>query len=123
MVDEQPAGLTTNGIQKLVTSALVDAGIPVDAAPKKFNGDANLSVTIDTIKQPQLDVYVFTVEVEVAQDVQLTRETKYKWMMAGTWRRNIQGITSPDRIDIIEQALKQIVNLFVTDYRAVNPAK
>jgi len=68
-------------------------------------------------------VYVFTVTVEVAQDVQLTRDPKAKHLMSGTWRRDIQGITSPDRMDVIEQALKQMVNLFVKDYQAVNPAK
>ncbi|HXI73237.1 MAG TPA: hypothetical protein VNN22_23100 [Verrucomicrobiae bacterium] len=123
LVDVQPEGLTTNRMETLVKFALAEAGVPVDAVPKKFNGDANLSITIATIKQTQLDVYVFTVTVEVAQDVQLTRDPKSKHLMSGTWRPDIQGITSPDRVDVIEQALKQMVNLFVKDYQAVNPAK
>jgi hypothetical protein len=121
MVDEQPDGITTNSILKLVTAALADAGISTNAMPKKFNGDANLSITMDTLKDTQLDMYVFTVEVSVAQDVELTRQPHSKFSSAETWRRTLQGVTSPDRTDIIEQALKKCVDAFVADYRAVNP--
>jgi len=48
LVDVQPEGLTTNRMETLVKSALADARIPADAVPKKFNGDANLSITIAT---------------------------------------------------------------------------
>jgi hypothetical protein len=121
MVDEQPEGMTTNSLLAVVVAALTDAGIPTNAVPKKFNGDANLSITVDILKQPQLDVYVFTVEVVVTQDVKLTRLPHAEWSSSETWRRTIQGITSPDRTDVIEQALKKCVDAFVADYRAVNP--
>ena len=121
MMDEQPEELTTNSIQALVISALADAGIPTNAAPKKFNGDANLSITVDIIKQPQLDVYVFTVEVAVTQDVKLSRLPSARWLSSETWSRTLLGVTSPDRTDVIEQALKKCLNAFVADYRAVNP--
>jgi len=121
IIDEQPEGITTNSVETLVKSALADATIPVNASPKKFNGDANLSVTVDTIKQPQLDAYVFMVEVVVTQDVRLARDPHAPWTSAETWRRSLQGITSPDRTDVIQQALKQTLNRFIADYRAVNP--
>jgi hypothetical protein len=121
IVDEQPADITTNSIETLVTSALVEAGIPTNAVPKKLNGDANLFITVDILKQPQLDAYIFTVEVTVAQDVELTRQPHSKWSSAETWRRTLQGITTPDRTDIIEQALKKCMDAFVADYHAVNP--
>lgn len=121
IVDEHPAGVTTNHIESLVKSALTEAGIPADKEPTKSNGDANLSVTVDIIHQPQLDVYVFTTEVAVTQDVQLTRPVRVRGMAAETWRRTLQGVTSPDRLDVIDQALKQCVAAFVADYQAVNP--
>jgi hypothetical protein len=121
MVDAQPDGITTNSLMQLVTTALADAGIPTNPVPKKFNGDANLSITVDAVKDAQLDMYLFTVEVAVTQDVQLTRQPHSKWSSAQTWRRTLQGFTSPDRTDIIEQALKKCVDAFVADYRAVNP--
>ena len=107
----------------LVKSALAEAGIPTTAAPKRANGDANLSVTVDLIRQPQLDVYAFTVEVAVTQNVRLTRPARADAMSAETWRRTLQGITSPDRLDVVDLALKQCMNLFAKDYQAVNPGK
>ena len=121
LLDEQPDGITTNGVETLVKAALTEAGIPIHAVPKKFNGDANLSVTVDVIKQPQLGVYVFTVELAVTQDVKLTRLPQGDWSAAETWSRRLQGITSPDRTDVIDQAISKCVNAFVGEYRAVNP--
>lgn len=121
VVDEHLDDLTTNDINKLVTSRLAAAGITADAAPDSSNGDPNLSVTVDTIRQPQLDIYAFTVEVAVTQDVRLNRPGHFKGICAVTWRRTLQGITSPDRTDVIQQALKQCLDVFIEDYQTVNP--
>ena len=121
IVDEQPEGIATNSIETLVKTSLTDAGIPVQAEPQKANGDANLSIVIDTIKQPQLGIYAFTVEVSLTQDVRLSRLPHADGISAETWRKTLQGITSPDRMDVIQLALKQALKYFVTDYRAVNP--
>ena len=121
LIDVQPEGLTTDGINKMVKAALAKAKIAVDAEPKRDNGDANLSITVDTISQPQLGVYAFTVEVAVTQNVQLARQRNSTQAAARTWSKTIQGITTPDRIDVIEQALKQGLDRFAADYHAVNP--
>ncbi|HLX68724.1 MAG TPA: hypothetical protein VKV04_03765 [Verrucomicrobiae bacterium] len=120
-IDIQPEGLATNRIEKMVKTMLNGAGVPVDAEPNRANGDPNLSISVDTIKQPQLGVYVFMVEVAVTQDVQLTRRPHSAPVAARTWSKTIQGITTPDRTDVIEEALKQGVNRFIADYRAMNP--
>jgi hypothetical protein len=116
----QPEGLTTNSIIKGVKTALQEAGIPVDAEPQKTHGDANLSMTVSTIKDGQLGLYLFTVQVAVIQEAQLSRPRHRIAVSAQTWMRNIQGLTTPDRTDVIEQALKRCVDAFVADYRAVN---
>lgn len=123
LADAQPEGVTSNSLTILVKTMLAEANIPVDAVPKKFNGDAKLSITVNTIKQTQLDAYIFTVSVEVAQDVKLARLPKSEWLMATTWRREIQGFTTPDHPEVIEQVLKTLVAAFVKEYRAVNPVK
>lgn len=120
-VDLQPAGMTTGSVEKSVKAELTKAGVQVDAEPKAAHADANLSITVDTIKQSQLGVYVFTVEVAVTQDVQLTRLPHAAPVAARTWSKTIQGITTPVRTDIIRQALKQQVDRFIAAYRAVNP--
>lgn len=124
IVDEHPEGVTTNHIESLVKSALSDAGIPMMSAPIKANGDACLSVTVDLIHQPQLNVYPFVVEVAITQDVQLKRTSRDKeGMSAETWRRTVQAITSPDRMDVVDLALKKCLEHFIQSYRAVNPVK
>ncbi len=120
-IDVQPEGLTTNRIEDLIKTTLNDAGIPVDAKPIKAHGEANLSITISTIKDSQLGLYLFTVEIAVTQDVKLSRQPNVPLISAETWKGSLQGITTPDRTDVIEQGLKQCLNQFVTSYRAVNP--
>jgi len=60
-------------------------------------------------------------EVAVTQDVKLTRRPHAAPVAARTWSKTIQGITTPDRTDVIEQAVKQGVSIFVADYHAMNP--
>jgi hypothetical protein len=120
-IDMQPVGLSTDDIQKTVEAALHDAGIQVDTKPQNAHGDANLSITVNTVKDFQLGLYLFMVQVTVIQKVQLTRQSHAQPVAAQTWTRNIQGLTSPDRVDVIEQAVNQCVGMFVDDYWKVNP--
>lgn len=119
-IDAQPEGLTTNGVETLVKTVLRDAKIPVDDQPEETNGNANLSITISTTKDAQLNLYLFTVEVALTQDVQLTRQAHTLPVSARTWSRTTQGLTPPGRTDVIEQALKQCVDQFVTGYQEAN---
>ena len=121
IVNQQIEGVATNDILALAKTELLNAGITVNAVPDRGNGNANLSVTVAAVKQPQLGVYVFTVEVALTQDVQLARQPGLQGISAETWRRTTQGITIPARIDVIQKTLKQIVDIFVADYRAANP--
>jgi hypothetical protein len=120
-IDVQPEGLTADKIGELAKTTLHDAGISVDAEPKKAHGEANLSITISTVKDTQLGLYLFTVEIAITQDVKLSRQANASPISSETWRRSLQGLTTPDRTDVIEQALKQCLNQFVTCYQAVNP--
>jgi hypothetical protein len=121
LIDTKPEGLSTNNIQKTVEATLHAAGIQVDTKPQNAHGDANLSITVNTVKDAQLGLYLFMVQVTVIQKVQLTRQSHAQPVAAQTWTRNIQGLTSPDRVDVIEQAIKQCVNMFTDDYWKVNP--
>ena len=122
-IDVQPAGLTTNGIVTMAKAALRKAGIPVNADPETTNGNANLSITISTVNDTPHGLRLFTVEVAVIQDVQLMRQAQASPMPAQTWSKTIQGLTTPDGTDVIEQALNQCLDQFVTSYRTVNPRR
>ena len=121
IIDAQPEGLTTNRIESIVKSILHDGGIAVDPEPLKAHGEANLSIALNTTKSTQLGLYLFTVDVAVTEDVKLARRPSASRIHAETWRRSIQGLTTPDRTDVIEQALKQCLQHFVASYQAVNP--
>jgi hypothetical protein len=96
-VDLKPGGFTTNRIEDLAKATLHAADIPVDAEPKKAHGDANLSIIISTVKDTQLGLYLFTVEVAVTQNVKLARQPNVSPMSAETWRRSIQGLRNGPR--------------------------
>jgi hypothetical protein len=120
IIDVQVPGLSTNEIEKLVKSELINTGVTVDTAPKESNGNATLTVTLATVMQPQLNLYLFTVEVSVTQDVQLSRQPHLHGISAQTWRRTTQGLTTPDHTDIILQSLKQALDSFSKNYHSVN---
>jgi hypothetical protein len=121
LVDAQPEGLTTNVVEALARTRLLSAGILVEAEPDQTNGNASLSITISTMKDAQRGLCVFTVEAAVTQDVQLTRQAQSGPVSAKTWTKTVQGITTPDHVDAIEEAVKQCVDDFVTSYQAANP--
>ncbi len=96
-------------------------GFPLQTEPQKANGDANLSIVIDTIKQPQLDIYAFTVEVSVTQDVRLSRLPHADGISAETGEKRCRELLRRIVCDVIPMALKQALKFFVTDYRTMNP--
>jgi hypothetical protein len=120
IIDVQVPGLSTNEVEKLVKSELINTGVTVNDVPQKSNGNASLTVTLATVMQPQLNLYLFTVEVSVTQDVQLSRQPHLEGISAQTWRRTTQGLTTPARTDIILQGLKQALDSFSKDYHSVN---
>ena len=119
--DQQPQGLTTNALLKAARTTLEAAAIPVDSEPEKAHGEANLSITVAAIYDSQTGLYLFTVQVALIQDAQLTRQSHPAAVVAQTWTRTVQGLTTPERLDAIEEALKRCIDKFVADYRAVNP--
>jgi len=120
LVNEHVAGFATNDVEALVKSELAAGSVQIDSAPKESDGNANLCVTLAVVRQPQLNAYLFTVEVAVTQDVRLSRLPHAADLPAETWRKTIQGLTTPARTDLISAALTQAVGLFVKDYHAVN---
>jgi hypothetical protein len=120
VIQVQVPGFSTNDLDHMVKSELLNTGITVDPSPKKSNGNATINVTLATLLQPQLNIYIYTVEVSVTQDVQLPRQSHLQGLSAQTWRRTTQGITSAEHTDSILMALKQGVDAFAKDYHSVN---
>ena len=113
-------GLSATHIRSVIESSLGQAGIPSPKEPQQKDGFANLVVTIDAIKHPQ-GVYLFTVGVALVQTVQLTRNAKIDAAPAQTWGAIGLGLTTPQRLDIIDEPLKEKLGEFIKAFKAANP--
>ena len=83
-------------------------------------GDAQLTIIVDTIKHPQ-GVYLFTVTVSVVQTVKLTRKPKGDDFPSETWKAIALGLTTPKQIEVILEPLKEKLGSFTEAWRSVNP--
>ena len=116
--DAAKDGLSAAHVRSVVESTLGQAGIPVAKEPQQNDGYANLIVTIDTIKSQ--GVYLFTVQVGVVQMVQLMRNLKMGNMPAQTWGAVSLGLTTPQRMEIVDEPLKDKLADFVKVFKAAN---
>jgi hypothetical protein len=66
-------------------------------------------------------VYAFKVEVSLVQTVRLTRDPKRTAFPSTTWSANAIGLTTPKRLDIIYEPLREKVGDFIKDFNDVNP--
>jgi hypothetical protein len=113
-------GLSPERIHQVVTNQLRAAGINIHTQPQASDGYANLIVIVDTIKHPQ-GPYLFTVSVGVVQNVKLSRLTNASDLPAETYGKNALGLTTPGRMEVIEEPLKEKLAEFIADYFSVNP--
>jgi stress-induced morphogen len=118
--DAQVDGLSTSQIQKMIESELRKAGVPIRSESQLAQEFASLAITIDTIKHPQ-GVYLFTVNVAVVQEVQIARPQRQGSFPAETYSKKALGLTTPSRMDLIYEPLKEKLGEFIRDYLAVNP--
>lgn len=116
----EAGGLSRNQIQKAVQKQLSDAAVTLYNEPQSAEGSANLAITIDTVKYSQ-GAFLYTVEVELLQDVHLARRADQEPFAAQTWAAKAMGITGANRMDLILEPLKARLGNFIADYLAVNP--
>jgi hypothetical protein len=118
----EKAGVTTRQVKEKVEAQLRKAGITIHREPQLADGDANLTIIVDTVKHPQ-GVFVFKVGVSLAQRVRLTRDPKGRAFPSETWSAISLGLTTPKRLDIIYEPLQEKLDQFIKDYHAVNTKK
>ncbi|MGI8670285.1 MAG: hypothetical protein ACR2J3_10655 [Aridibacter sp.] len=117
--DAETDGLSANQLQKIVESELRKAKVPILTESKSGEEYANLVIVVDTIKHPQ-GVYLFTVNVSVVQNVQISRPQGKGIFPAEIYSKRFLGLTTPNRLDIINEPLKEKVGEFIKDYLAAN---
>ena len=118
--DAQTAGLSLSQIQNIVESELRKAGIPIlSLIAQPDQEHATLTIVIDTIKHPQ-GPYLFSVNVSVVQEVQITRGLRQGVFPAETYSKRALGLTLPSRMDVVYEPLREKLSEFIRDYLAVN---
>jgi hypothetical protein len=120
--DAQADGLSADTIRNNVESALRKAGIEVTTQDKPTDGYASLSVVVDTIKHPQ-GVYMYSINVSILQEVQITRSNKHGLFVAETYAKRAFGLTSPKQMDLIYEPLNAKLKELITDFVSVNPGR
>jgi hypothetical protein len=65
--------------------------------------------------------YLFRVSVGVVQNVKLSRLTNASDIPAETYRKIALGLTTPGRMEVIEEPLKEKLAEFIADFLSVNP--
>jgi hypothetical protein len=113
-------GLKAERLQDVIASQLRAAGINIHTQSQASDGYANLIVIVDTVKHPQ-GPYLFTVSVGVVQNVKLSRLTNASDIPAETYRKVALGLTTPSRMEVIEEPLKEKLAEFIDDFLSVNP--
>jgi hypothetical protein len=116
----ETGGLSRTQIQKAVQKQLSEAGVTLYNEPQSAEGSANLAITVDTVKYSQ-EAFLYTVDVELLQDVHLARRSDPEPFPAQTWAAKALGITGAHRMDLMLEPLKARLADFVADYLAVNP--
>jgi hypothetical protein len=118
--DARQDGLKIEQLQEIVLTRLRAAGITVHSQPQAADGYANLIIVIDTIKHPQ-GPYLFTVSVGVVQNVRLSRLTDATDYPSETYRKIALGLTTPGRMGVIQEPLKEKLAELIDDFLSVNP--
>lgn len=120
--DVEAGGLSTIQVQNAVEKALRQAGITVYPEAQPADGSANLVIIVDIVKHPQ-GPYLYSVGVELLQEVHLARTHEADPFPAQTWAAKAIGLTSPNRTDLILEPVMAKVGEFIGDFTAVNPTR
>lgn len=120
--EEEKHGITSQQLQTDVELKLRQNGIRVLTEQKSFLTVGvpclyvNLNLTIDE----ELQLVAYNISIDLHQMVLLERDLT-KRCDASTWTKGITGFIGLDNIKNIRERVKDTVNLFVSDYLAVNP--
>ena len=118
--DVEKHGLTKNLIQKEVESRLRHADIPVLTREEAYNapGKPYLYLSLTT-HNTGIDLYSYSVRLELNQDVSLIREPSVR-ISATTWIANVVGIVGARNLPAVAEDVDSLTDKFIHDYVAAN---
>jgi hypothetical protein len=125
MVEPKPEqdSSTKGQLQTDVELRLRNAGIRVltREGSLKTKGSPLLYMNITTMPVSNLSLYVFSILVELYQDVRLERDPSIVVMGASTWSKHYLGAVGKNNLGQVRSRVDNLVDMFINDYLAVNP--
>jgi hypothetical protein len=125
MVEANPeqGGSTKGQLQTDIEFRLRNAGIRVFTREEslKAKGSPFLYVNITIMPVSGLSLYVFSILVELYQDVRLERDPSIVVMGASTWSKHYLGAVGKNNLGQIRNRADDLVDMFINDYLSVNP--
>jgi hypothetical protein len=117
-------GLTKEILEKDVAAKLRGAEINVVPFTDLTSDLPWVYVNIHLMEHKALPgFYTFNLGVEIRQFVILKRNARLSFN-AATWEHRLAGmISSTETVSTVRRSLNEVMDRFVDDYRAVNPAK
>lgn len=114
---DKPRGLTRGQLQTDVESRLRKAGIALSPDATEY-----LYVNVNTLRSRQR-LTSFSVVVMVRQSAYLIRDPSITAPAAITWWKGTDGITVPDNLSGVRDAVGDLVDQFIDAYRKQNPKR
>lgn len=115
-------GVSEDDIRQAAASLLRKNGIiviPVSET-KKIPGAPYLYINIGAIKSQHDELYAVCINVQLRQNVILSRDSTKEYFGIPTWSNSNIGIISKDKLNQIEDYVKEAVNIFINDYQTAN---
>jgi hypothetical protein len=97
-----------------------DIRILVDSAWEETPGHPYLLVSIRTLKVAESDMYIYSIFVELYQDVRMLREPSLN-LGVKTWGVSVMGhVKTSSLMDEVGVSLMNLIDIFIEDYWSVN---
>ncbi len=123
--DLESKGVHEDGIRQLAWSLLQNAGLKVIpiSETKNVPGAPYLYINIGAIKSTHEDLFAVSINLELRQNVILSRNKKEEYYGIPTWTNSNIGIISTDKLGQIMDYVKGEVGEFIFAYKLANDLK
>ena len=121
--EAERAGLRRDQVTTDVELKLRQASITVLGEHATFPaGTALLYVNVHAFESPGLDLYAYSVEVQVHQQVRLIRDPTVT-VLTATWSTGSLGLAGPAYLSSVRDVVRDQTDQFINAYLAANPKR
>ena len=121
--EEEAAGLSTTQIQTVVELVLRSSGIKVLTKDEQIATPSwpYLYINVHPRKIGNMELYAFSIRVELLQNVSLAHLKKKEPISAVTWSISSVGSVGAAILSTTPSSVEELVKFFANDFLAMNP--